>query len=236
MKKLEVLKQYEYLWENSNDILYIHDLGGKILKVNRKALELFSYKPGTRIWDWIDPEYWKVAEEKLDELLENGKPVGPYEILCRARDERKVWLEVVSHPVFKNRRIAAVFGIARDVSEVRGQHFQIRSMKEQLERNMMLIAHLVDRIRNPLTVLRFYSETDERINNKTRKKMMESIDKIDDLVSNLDHAWIDSEKLRDLLFEKRKISLSNSEGLRNLLFEKKREKPKQFTKRPSMET
>jgi len=66
----EALEQYRYLWENANDLMFIQDLKGNFLDVNRRALELFGYERGSGItvWDVVDPrhhEYVK-GENKRD--------------------------------------------------------------------------------------------------------------------------------------------------------------------------
>ncbi|MDK2875831.1 MAG: hypothetical protein PWQ22_241 [Archaeoglobaceae archaeon] len=195
-KKIEeALNQYEYLWENANDILYIHDLNGDILKINRKALELFGYESslGVKFWDVVDPKYRKIAEEKLKEILESKKFVGPYEILCRAKDGREIWLEIISHPIIKDGEVVAIHGIARDITER-------KKLLEQLEKNILLIAHLVDKIRNPLTVARVYCELSDEFKGDTNERVINCIDTVIDLLSDLEKAWIESERLRDLLF------------------------------------
>lgn len=195
-KKLEeALKQFEYLWENANDIFFIQNLEGDFLKVNKKALELFGYETGSKVnaLDVVVPEYHKIVEKKVNEILEKRKPTEPYELLCRTREGKEVWLEVVSHPLIKNGELIGIHGIARDITER-------KKLQEQLEKNIMLIAHLTDRIRNSLGAARAYCELNEELKGEMNEKVINCIDTVIDLLSDLENAWIKSERLRSLLF------------------------------------
>ncbi|MDI9643027.1 MAG: PAS domain-containing protein [Archaeoglobales archaeon] len=68
---------------------------------------------------------------------------------------------------------------------------------EQLQKNIDEIAYLVDGIRNPLAVIFAYTElfADENF----RQRIYEQISKIDEIISKLDVAWIESEKIRNAL-------------------------------------
>ena len=68
----------------------------------------------------------------------------------------------------------------------------------QLEENIQYIAFLIDNIRNPLSIISGYAELkieDERMN----KKILNQVDKIEDLIEGLDKGWIDSEDTKEFL-------------------------------------
>ncbi|HOI76937.1 MAG TPA: PAS domain S-box protein [Methanofastidiosum sp.] len=68
----------------------------------------------------------------------------------------------------------------------------------QLEENIQYIAFLIDNIRNPLSIISGYAELkieDERMN----KRILNQVDKIEDLIEGLDRGWIDSEDTKDFL-------------------------------------
>ncbi|MEM2086987.1 MAG: PAS domain S-box protein, partial [Archaeoglobaceae archaeon] len=191
----EALEQYRYLWENANDLMFIQDLKGNFIDVNRKGLELFGYERGSGItvWDVVDPRHHEYVKEKINEILTSKKPTMPYELLCRAKDGREIWLEIVAHPVIKDEKIVAIHGIARDITER-------KKLLEQLEKDIMVIAYLVDRIRNPLTVARAFCELRSEVGDEAIEKAMEGIDTVIELLKDIEKAWIESERLRSLLF------------------------------------
>jgi len=125
--------------------------------------------------------------------LETKKPTKPYELLCRTRDGKEVWLETVSHPFIKNGEIVGIHGIARDITER-------KKLQEQLEKNIMLIAHLTDRIRNMLTAARAYCELREELEDEAAEKAIECIDEVIGLLEDFEKTWAESERLRNLLF------------------------------------
>ena len=65
---------------------------------------------------------------------------------------------------------------------------------KQLVENIRTIAYLIDRIRNPLTVIRGFAEVyikDEEV----RNKIIMQIDRIMEIVENLDISWAKSERI-----------------------------------------
>lgn len=137
-------KKYRELWENANDMLYIHDLDGKFLEANRMALEIFGYSANEiaerGINDILDLKYQDVAMEKLKELISTKKPTETFEVLCKTRDGQEVWLEVRARPILKNGEIVSIQGIARNVTE--------RKMHEQEIERLNRILKLVNEINN----------------------------------------------------------------------------------------
>lgn len=68
----------------------------------------------------------------------------------------------------------------------------------QLEENIQYIAFLIDNIRNPLSIISGYAELkieDEKMN----KRILNQVDKIEDLIEGLDKGWIDSEDTKEFL-------------------------------------
>uniref|UniRef100_A0A7C3RDT5 Signal transduction histidine kinase dimerisation/phosphoacceptor domain-containing protein n=1 Tax=Archaeoglobus fulgidus TaxID=2234 RepID=A0A7C3RDT5_ARCFL len=67
-------------------------------------------------------------------------------------------------------------------------------MFKQLVENIKTIAYLVDRIRNPLAAIRGFTEIyieDEEV----RSKIFEQIERIVEIVRNLDISWSESERI-----------------------------------------
>ncbi len=122
IRKLEESeRKYRELWENANDILYMHDLEGNILSVNKMATKLLGYRrdelENMNIRDLVEEEYVPVIMEGIRRIAETGKAQKEaFEILCRSKDGRKVWLEVRARPILEKGRVVAIHGIARDVT------------------------------------------------------------------------------------------------------------------------
>lgn len=68
----------------------------------------------------------------------------------------------------------------------------------QLEENLQYIAFLIDHIRNPLSIISGYAELkikDEKMHNR----ILNQVDKIEDLIQGLDKGWIDTEDTKEFL-------------------------------------
>lgn len=124
-KKIKELEQehsvYKDLFDNANDIIYTHDLAGNFIDVNKAGLSAFRYHniemTKINIKQIVDPEYLRIAQEKIKEKLERGIPTLNYTLLCHRRGGEPIWLEVSSRLLFKNGRPYGVHGVARDVSK-----------------------------------------------------------------------------------------------------------------------
>ncbi|MEM0329958.1 MAG: PAS domain S-box protein [Archaeoglobaceae archaeon] len=194
-KLKEAYELYDNVWENSNDILVYHDFREGYVKMNRKAREIVGYEVGSKISlsELFDSKYQEIAKSKMQEVLNTKKATEPFELLLRSKDGKEIWIEVVASPVLKDGEIVGMHVIARDITEK-------KKLIEQLERNMLAMAHLVDKIKNPLTVARAFCELHEKVGDEGIEKAIQEIDVVIDLLRDLDKAWVESERLRNLLF------------------------------------
>lgn len=109
------------LWHHANDVLYMHDLTGRFVAVNAAASTTFGYSTdeflAMSIKDLVDPAHLPVAQANV-----RAKATGatdrspPYELLTRAKDGRRVWVEVSTRTVLEGGRPVAVQGAARDIT------------------------------------------------------------------------------------------------------------------------
>lgn len=68
---------------------------------------------------------------------------------------------------------------------------------EQIEKNIEQFAILVDHIRNPLTAIAGLVE--QKADEELRKKVLEQVKRIQDVVRRLDQGWLESETIRNFL-------------------------------------
>lgn len=111
---------YRELFENSPDAIYVHDLNGRYILVNRAAEELSGYRReeilGKHYSNFVLPNYLKTVREnfcrKLDLPMETTYEA---EILCRDGTRKPV--EVSSRMIYRDGEPAGVQGVVRDISE-----------------------------------------------------------------------------------------------------------------------
>jgi len=68
---------------------------------------------------------------------------------------------------------------------------------QQIEHNIEQFATLIDRIRNPLAIIQALAELN--LDEKTAKKIIEQIERINRVIKELDEGWVESEKIKDFL-------------------------------------
>lgn len=133
-KKLEDSeRKYRELWENANDILYVYDLDGNFIDANKMAVKVFGYgwedvgKVGIR--DVVVEEYQNIVLENIRKIIETGRPIEEsYEVLCKTKDGREVWLEIRSRPVIKDGKVVAIQGIGRDITKRKEYEEEIKRL------------------------------------------------------------------------------------------------------------
>jgi two-component system, sensor histidine kinase and response regulator len=113
-------ERYRDLFENAQDPIYVHDLQGRYISVNRAAEQLAGYSRdeilGKNFADFMAPEYVERIRANLKKKLE-GQGLTAYEIELRAKDGRSVPVEVSTRLIYENGVAVGVQGMARDVTE-----------------------------------------------------------------------------------------------------------------------
>lgn len=71
---------------------------------------------------------------------------------------------------------------------------------KQLDENLEYFAHLVDQIRNPLSVISGFSQLEVK-NERSRNILIRNIDRIEEIITQLDQGWLDTESTRSFLRE-----------------------------------
>lgn len=126
------------LIEDANDIIYTVDLNGRLTFLNKAAERITGYSRqeglGTPLEKWLDPESRRLSDEMLQQKL-GGCPRTTYEVTLRAKDGRKVFLEVSTRLLFRQGIPVGVQGIARDITG--------RKRAEVLERDRNRVLELV---------------------------------------------------------------------------------------------
>jgi diguanylate cyclase (GGDEF)-like protein/PAS domain S-box-containing protein len=113
--------RYRQLFENANDIIYVHDLEGNYLSMNQVAERVLGYKReealAMNMSDITAPEHFELARQQLQAKLGGSSQQTVYEIDCVKKDGTHVTLEVNSSVILKDGQPIAVQGIARDITE-----------------------------------------------------------------------------------------------------------------------
>lgn len=113
-------QRYRSLFENAHDVVFVLDLAGNFLSVNRAAQRISGYRRHELLGMNISQLLDKAASRYVSELIHRalgGETSAQFELPLRARDGRLVYLDVSARLEFANGAPAAICGIARDVTE-----------------------------------------------------------------------------------------------------------------------
>ena len=118
---IESEARYRQLFENANDVIYVHDLDGNYTSINQAAERVLGYTReealSLNIADIIAPEDLKLVRKKLSKKASGESGQTVYEIECIRKDGTRIAIEVNSNVIMKDGGPVAVQGVARDVTE-----------------------------------------------------------------------------------------------------------------------
>jgi len=129
-KQMEVAASYSELFRNAPDAIWVHDLEGNILSVN-KATEMLTGLntedlSSMNAKELVSRESFEVAKNLQQRLLRGEVIPQPYEQHLMRRDGTETILRVTSSLIYNNRRPQAFQNIARDITaeEMRQENLQ----------------------------------------------------------------------------------------------------------------
>jgi PAS domain S-box-containing protein len=125
----------EYLFENASDAIYVLDLHGNFVAVNRKAEELTGFKRQ----DSIGKSFRKIIPLKsLPKTMSGflsvirGKSIR-LELELRTASEKTIPVEITSAPLIINGKIVGTFGFVRDITQRVLMENRLRDANKKLE-------------------------------------------------------------------------------------------------------
>ena len=191
-------ERYRELFENARDAVYVHDLDGNYIRVNRATEGLSGYKReeivGRNFIEFVAPEHVRYVRKSFyARLAEQGETA--FEVDVIAKDGRRVPVEVRSRAIYENGVMVGVQGTARDITERKLaqdalQMFSRQLIEAQEDERRRIARELHDQIGQILTAIKMnlYSvqqvlETAER--NSYVKDNIEAVDEALRLVRDL---------------------------------------------------
>ncbi len=112
-------ERFRELFENANDVIFIHDLKGKIQEINRAGEELTGYTRAELVgkpFEMLVPE--EAREQWQDSIRAHlgGSPAQHYELPIIAKTGTRSFLEVSTRTTYRHGYPVAIQGIGRDVT------------------------------------------------------------------------------------------------------------------------
>ena len=128
-------ERYRELFENANDLVYTHDLEGRITSVNVAGERLTGYSRdevlGTPIHRLIVPEHVERAKEAMAKKLAGEAASTFYEVDVISKDGRRIPLEISTRLIHRDGRPVGVQGIGRDITDRRDNEARYRVLFER---------------------------------------------------------------------------------------------------------
>jgi PAS domain S-box-containing protein len=183
-------ERYRELFENARDAIYVHDLDGKYISVNRAAEALSGYTRdeilGHHFTDFVAREHvGQACDCLLSKLEREGETT--YEVEIIAKDGRRVPVEVSSRGIYENGAIVSVQGTARDITERKQAQDTLRMFSRQLieaqeDERRRIARDLHDQIGQALTAVKMNLYTVQRFSSGPEAShcLKDNIDAVDE--------------------------------------------------------
>ncbi len=113
--------RYQDLFDNANDIVYIHDLEGNFKSLNKTAERLTGYSLEEslqmNIAQLVVPKYLPEAQQRIMSHVMGSDNLPPFDLEIIRKDGTLMPIEVSTRLVIENGQPIGVQGIARDITE-----------------------------------------------------------------------------------------------------------------------
>ncbi len=125
--------KYRDLFENAQDVMYVVDTEGIVLKMNQVGLRILACPKeeviGRNISKWLTPESIEIVDERRKKLC-SGEMVDQTDILevvCKNEEHR--WVEIKIREI----KGGEIHGIARDITESKRLKNELKESNKQLK-------------------------------------------------------------------------------------------------------
>ncbi len=129
-------ERYRELFENAYDMVYTHDLAGKITSINKAAERILGYARAEalrmRFSQFVAPEFQQIARRMMERQIADEAPVTQ-ELDVIAKDAGRVTLEVSNRLIFREGKPVEIQGIARDITERKKTEEALQQANKKLE-------------------------------------------------------------------------------------------------------
>ncbi|HEX2060364.1 MAG TPA: EAL domain-containing protein, partial [Thermoanaerobaculia bacterium] len=128
-------ERYRELFENANDLVYTHDLEGRITSMNIAGERTSGYSRdellGRPIHEVLVPEHLERAREAMQKKMRGEAAATFYEVEMLSKDGRRIPLELSTRLIYRDGKPVGVQGIARDVTERKANEARYRLLFER---------------------------------------------------------------------------------------------------------
>ncbi len=130
-------ERYRELFENANDVIFLHDLTGKIVAVNRAAEYLTGYSrmevSGQKFEQLVAPEARHQMQDSIRAHL-GGSATQHYELPILSKFGTRRFLEVSTRIIYRRGHPVGIQGIGRDITERKQAQQRLLASARELQK------------------------------------------------------------------------------------------------------
>jgi PAS domain S-box-containing protein len=130
-------ERYRELFENANDVIFLHDLKGKVIEINRAGEYLTGYSRsevlGHNFDNLIAPEARPLIHDRIRAHL-GGSPTQHYELPIVSKFGARRFLEVSTRILYRRGQAVAIQGIGRDITDRKQAQQRLEESSRELQR------------------------------------------------------------------------------------------------------
>jgi PAS domain S-box-containing protein len=133
---LRTIEDRFQLFENANDVIFLHDLKGRIIEINRAAEHLTGYArtevQGKHFEDLVAPESRHLTRDGIRAHL-GGSAAQHFELPIISKTGNLRFLEVSTRIIYRHGHAFAVQGIGRDITERKQAQQRLQEFAQELQ-------------------------------------------------------------------------------------------------------
>jgi PAS domain S-box-containing protein len=137
-------ERFRELFENANDVIFLHDLRGKILAINRAGEYLTGYSRsevlGHNFDHLIAPEARPIIHDFIRAHL-GGSATQHYELPIVSKFGNRRFLEVSTRILYRRGQPVAIQGIGRDITDRKQAQQRLEESSRELQRKNEELSH-----------------------------------------------------------------------------------------------
>jgi PAS domain S-box-containing protein len=179
-------KKFKYLFDYSSDEIFLADLDGRFIEVNKQACESLGYTRdeliGMRFEDIKTPRYRNMVPVNIKKIIEMGKLT--YETEHLTKTGMLLPIEMKSRIITYNRQ-KVIMSVARNIAERKAMEQKMLSAiieTEEKERKRFA-ADLHDELGPILSALKLYTDLlkKEEFSHISKEEVLKNIDELSDI-------------------------------------------------------
>jgi len=129
-------ERFRELFENANDVIFLHDLKGRLMAINRAGETLTGYARAEvlnkNMEDLIAPESRHLSQDSIRAHL-GGSASQHFELRMLAKSGAVRFLEVNTRIIYRKGHAVAIQGIGRDITERKIAEQKLRDAAREMQ-------------------------------------------------------------------------------------------------------